>query len=134
MKYLLFGLLLIWLTDCTSKEQTHSTTGPSRKELIGTYTHSSFMYSYSLTLKDSSKYFTIEKSDIFSERTIGTWTIRGQAVRLNPQKKINTIITERRVVQEKPDTDSKEEVVIIETANTLIITNKNQYLKLEREK
>jgi hypothetical protein len=134
MKYLLLGLLLIWLTDCTSKEPTHFTSGQSKNELMGTYTHSSFMYSYTLILQDSSKYVAIEKSDIFSERTNGTWTIRGQAVRLNPQKKINTTATDRRVVQETPVADSNEEVVIIETADTLIITSKNQNLKLKREK
>lgn len=89
------------------------------------------MYSYSLILKDSSKYLAIEKSDIFSERTTGTWTIRGQAVRLNPEKKI---ITDKRGVQEKPITDFKEEAVIIETKNTLVITAMDPYLKLEREK
>jgi hypothetical protein len=92
------------------------------------------MYNYTLLLRDSSKYVAVEKSDIFSERTIGTWTIRGQAVRLNPQKKINITSTDRRVVQEIPVADSKEEVVIIETTDTLIITSKNQYLKLKREK
>ncbi|MBX2895387.1 MAG: hypothetical protein KF856_01180 [Cyclobacteriaceae bacterium] len=134
MKYLLLGLLLLSLTYCTSKEQTHYTSGQSKNELMGTYTHSSFMYSYTLILKDSSKYLTIEKSDIFSERTLGTWTISGKAVRLNPQKRINTLATDRRVVQETSVTDSKEEVVIIETADALIITSKNQNLKLEREK
>ena len=91
------------------------------------------MYSYTLILKDSSKYESIEKSDIFVESTIGTWTIWGLEVRLNPKKELNSIISEK-VVQEKIIINPKEEVVIIETATVLVVTSENRFLKLERRK
>jgi hypothetical protein len=134
MRSLLIGQLLILLISCTARESAHYSIAHSENEMIGRYEHSSFMYSYTLLLQDSLKYVAIERSDIFSERTIGTWTILGTTVTLRPEKKINTIATDRRVVQEMPITDPKEQNVMIVTSNVLAISGDNQYLELKRQK
>lgn len=105
--------------------------GQSKLELIGEYKHSIFMYSYTLTLKDSENYEALESSDLGLEKTIGAWTIRGQAIRLIPKKKIIIDVHKKR--EEKTITDSKEEVVVIRTKDVLIL-NKGTGIKLERAK
>jgi len=90
------------------------------------------MYSYILTLTDSENYETLESTDLGSEKTIGTWTIRGQAIRLTPKKKI--IIDVYKKQDEKTITDSKEEVVVIDTKDLLTLKKGIEGIKLERTK
>jgi hypothetical protein len=106
--------------------------GQSKWDLIGQYQHSLFMYSYTLTLRDSENYETTESTDLGSERTIGTWTIRGQAIWLTPKKKITTDVHKKQ--EEKTITDSKEEIVVIETKNLLTLKKATGDIKLERAK
>jgi hypothetical protein len=94
--------------------------GQTKKELFGKYEYSIFMYSYSLTLNDSSKYETIESSDLGSERTVGTWTIRGQAVRLAPRIKFKRDAATQKREEEKITTIT-EQAVVIESRNVLIL-------------
>ncbi len=101
-----------------------------KSDLIGEYKHSVFMYSFTLRLKDGKNYEMVETSDLGSEKTLGIWTIRGQAIRLTPQKKI--IVDVNKKQKEEYITDSKEEVVVIETKNVLVPQNKD--FKLEKAK
>jgi hypothetical protein len=102
--------------------------GQSKWDLVGEFKHSDFMYSYTLTLKDSENYETAESSDLGTVKTVGTWTIRGQAIRLTPKKKITMDVHMNKV--ETIITDAKEEVVVIETKNSLKLQTKD--FKLER--
>jgi hypothetical protein len=104
--------------------------GQSKWEMVGEYSHSIFMYSYTLTLKDSENYEIIESSDLGSERTIGTWTIRGQAIRLTPKKKIHTDV--HKMETERILDNPREEAVVIETKNLLRLLDRD--FKLERAK
>jgi hypothetical protein len=106
--------------------------GQSKWELIGEFKHSVFMYSYTLTLRDGENYEILESTDLGSEKTIGTWTIRGQAIRLTPKKKI--IVDVHKKQDEKTITDSKEEVVVIETKDLLTFKKGTEDIKLERRK
>ncbi len=85
----------------------------SSKVLVGEFTHSFFMYSYTLKLKDTKNYEAEESSDLGTVKTVGTWIIHGQAIRLTPKKRI-TIDVNRKPV-ETIITDAKEVVVVIET-------------------
>jgi hypothetical protein len=107
--------------------------GQTKRELIGEYKHSIFMYSYTLTLKDSSKYETVESSDLSYKKTTGTWTIRGQAVRLTPK----TLFERDRATGQKKEekiADSKELVVVIHTRDILNLKRETDDFKLERTK
>jgi hypothetical protein len=107
--------------------------GQTKKELIGEYKHSIFMYSYTLTLKDSSKYETVESSDLDYKTTTGTWTIRGQAVRLTPK----TLFKRDRATGQKEEekiTDSREQVIVIHGKDMLNLKRETGDLKLERTK
>jgi hypothetical protein len=128
MGHMKIGLITILITT------TSVLFGQSKNDVIGKYKNSTFvfMYSYTLTLKDSSKYETLESSDLGSEKTIGTWTIRGQAVRLTPKKKI--IMDTNKIRTEKSVENSKEEVVVIATKNILTLKRETDDLKLERAK
>lgn len=120
---LIFGLILL----------SRVVFGQTKRELIGEYKHSIFMYSYTLTLKDSSKYETVERSDLSYKKTSGTWIIRGQAVRLTPK----TLIKRDRATGQKEEeqiTDSKEQVVVIHTKDILNLKTETVDLKLERTK
>jgi hypothetical protein len=120
---LIFGLILL----------STVVFGQTKKELIGEYKHSIFMYSYTLTLKDSSKYETVESSDLDYKKTTGTWTIRGQAVRLTPK----TLFKRDRATGQKEEekiTDSREQVVVIHTRDILNLKREKDDLKLERTK
>jgi len=90
------------------------------------------MYSYTLSLKDGENYETLESSDLGAERTIGTWIIRGQAIRLTPKKKITTDVHKKQ--EEKTITDSKEEIIVIETKDLLTLKRATGDIKLERAK
>jgi hypothetical protein len=98
--------------------------------MVGEYKHSIFMYSYTLTLKESENYEIVERSDLGSEKTVGTWTIRGQAIRLIPKKKITVDVHKNE--EETNIVDSREEIVVIETKNLLMLKTKD--FKLERTK
>ena len=106
--------------------------GQSKWDLIGEFQHSIFMYSYTLSLKDGENYETLESSDLGAERTIGTWIIRGQAIRLTPKKKITTDVHKKQ--EEKTITDSKEEIIVIETKDLLTLKRATGDIKLERAK
>jgi hypothetical protein len=90
--------------------------------MIGAYKHSVFMYSYKLTLIDSENYEIEERSDLGSERTIGTWSITGREIWLIPKKKIT--VDDHKKRDETDITDPKTEVVEVETEDTLALKTK----------
>jgi hypothetical protein len=92
--------------------------GQSKWVFVGTYEHSLFMYSYTLTLKDSENYEIVESSDLGSEKTIGTWTMMEKTIRLAPKKKITSNAHEKEI--ESVVTGSREEIIVIETKDLLI--------------
>lgn len=100
----------------------------SNRVLVGEFTHSSFMYSYTLTLKDTKNYESEESSDLGTVKTFGTWIIRGQAIRLTPKKRITIDVYRKQ--EETIITDAKEVVVVIETKDILKLYDKD--LKLVR--
>jgi hypothetical protein len=92
--------------------------GQSKWELVGEYQHTSFMYSYILSLKDSENYEIVETTCLGRETTLGTWRIQGQAIRLSPKKKI-TVIHPDKTQLEQIITNHTEKIVIIESINLL---------------
>jgi hypothetical protein len=106
--------------------------GQSKRDMIGKYRHSSFMYSYTLILKDGENYEVVERSDLQKEITTGTWTIHGQAIRLTPKTKINVDAYSKQS-RETP-TGRIEQAVVIETKDILTLKLLSGDLKLERVK